>query len=129
MSNSTSFGCPWATTLPSAALDVTGLGMAWSLSLLGLITVFSVAVGVGGLARRKPEESLYPAVNKTKEEYLFGADNLIAKGLKEYRGKPFRILTGIDSVTLLGPRFADDIRNDPRLSSSEFLLGVSNSSM
>ncbi|KAF6792037.1 cytochrome p450 monooxygenase [Colletotrichum sojae] len=123
MPNSTSSGYPWAASLPSAALDVTGLGIPWSLSILGLITFVSVAVGVKSFVRRKPEESLYPAVNKTKEEYLFGADNLIAKGLKEYGGKPFRILTGIDSVTLLGPRFADDIRNDPRLSSSEFLLG------
>nr|XP_036576218.1 cytochrome p450 monooxygenase [Colletotrichum truncatum]KAF6782926.1 cytochrome p450 monooxygenase [Colletotrichum truncatum] len=65
---------------------------------------------------------IYPVINKTKEEYLKDGKGIIERGMKDYGGKPFRVYTGQGTLTVLAPKFAMEIRNDNRLSSTEFLL-------
>ncbi|KAK2775890.1 cytochrome p450 monooxygenase [Colletotrichum kahawae] len=88
---------------------------------LALIVVASV-VAVSPLRKSFQSAEIYPVINKTKEEYLKDGKGLIARGAKEHGGKPFRVYTGQGTMTILAPEFAMEVRNDNRLSSTEFLL-------
>ncbi|KAJ5018972.1 Cytochrome P450 monooygenase 1 [Colletotrichum sp. SAR 10_99] len=88
---------------------------------LALIVVASV-VAVSPLRKSFQSAEIYPVINKTKEEYLKDGKGLLARGAKEHGGKPFRVYTGQGTMTILAPEFAMEVRNDNRLSSTEFLL-------
>ncbi|TDZ53008.1 Cytochrome P450 monooygenase 1 [Colletotrichum trifolii] len=101
--------------LPSS-LPTSNSALYW----LALILLASVVV-LPIRSKLKTAE-IYPVINKTKEEYLRDGRALIARGVKEHGGKPFRVYTGQGTMTILAPDFANEIRNDDRLSSTEFLL-------
>ncbi|KAK1477424.1 cytochrome P450 [Colletotrichum tamarilloi] len=101
----------------SSSLPASNPSLYW-LALLVLASVIAAP-----LRHKFQDVEIYPVINKTKEEYLTGGRALLAKGAKKYGGKPFRVFTGQGStLTVLAPEFCHDVKNDNRLSSTEFLL-------
>ena len=59
---------------------------------------------------------------RAKLSFVFGARGLLARG--QQTGRPFRLLTDLGEMIVLPARFANEIRNDPRLSFSEVIVQV-----
>ena len=59
---------------------------------------------------------------RAKLSFVFGARQLLAKGART--GGPFRLLTDLGEMIVLPARYANEIRNDPRLSFSEVIVQV-----
>ncbi|KAJ4419133.1 hypothetical protein N0V82_005146 [Gnomoniopsis sp. IMI 355080] len=91
--------------------------LLYGLALLAVVSIIATTI-----RQRLPDVEIYPIINKTAEEYLKAGKALLAKGAKQYGGKPFRVYTGMGTVTVLAPEFCQDVKNDDRLSSTEFLL-------
>ncbi|KAJ3941177.1 uncharacterized protein N0V96_009055 [Colletotrichum fioriniae] len=107
----------FATLKLSSSLPASHAGLYW------LVFLVIASVIAAPLRHKFQDVEIYPVINKTKEEYLTGGRALLAKGAKEYGGKPFRVFTGQGStLTVLAPEFCHDVKNDNRLSSTEFLL-------
>ncbi|KAG6040948.1 hypothetical protein E4U41_006539 [Claviceps citrina] len=53
---------------------------------------------------------------RAKKEFLFGARQLIAKGLALAPGRPFRIMGDVGEILILPPKYAYEIRNHDQLS-------------
>ena len=49
---------------------------------------------------------------------------ILAKARRDYPNKPFRLLTDWGEVLILPPTFADEIRNEPKLSFSKAAVQV-----
>jgi hypothetical protein len=69
--------------------------------------------------------SIYPLVNSSATEYREGAKGLVTKALKEYGGKPFLVDTGIVQFVIIDPKYASEIRGNPKLDSTTLLQKVS----
>ena len=59
---------------------------------------------------------------RAKLSFVFGARRLLAQGART--GRPFRLLTDLGEMIVLPARYANEIRNDPRLSFSEVIVQV-----
>ena len=59
---------------------------------------------------------------RAKLSFVFGARQLLALGART--GRPFRLLTDLGEMIVLPARYANEIRNDPRLSFSEVIVQV-----
>ena len=59
---------------------------------------------------------------RAKLSFVFGARQLLAQGGRT--GRPFRLLTDLGEMIVLPARYANEIRNDPRLSFSEVIVQV-----
>lgn len=59
---------------------------------------------------------------RAKLSFVFGARKLLALGVRT--GRPFRLLTDLGEMIVLPARYANEIRNDPRLSFSEVIVQV-----
>ena len=59
---------------------------------------------------------------RAKLSFVFGARRLLALGVRT--GRPFRLLTDLGEMIVLPARYANEIRNDPRLSFSEVIVQV-----
>ena len=59
---------------------------------------------------------------RAKLSFVFGARQLLALGVRT--GRPFRLLTDLGEMIVLPARYANEIRNDPRLSFSEVIVQV-----
>ena len=59
---------------------------------------------------------------RAKLSFVFGARGLLALGVRT--GRPFRLLTDLGEMIVLPARYANEIRNDPRLSFSEVIVQV-----
>ncbi|KAK7423219.1 hypothetical protein QQZ08_009115 [Neonectria magnoliae] len=53
---------------------------------------------------------------RAKKEFMFGARQLIAKGLELAPGRPFRIMGDVGEIFILPPKYAYEIRNHDQLS-------------
>ncbi|KAK7418725.1 hypothetical protein QQX98_003743 [Neonectria punicea] len=53
---------------------------------------------------------------RAKKEFMFGARQLIAKGLELAPGQPFRIMGDVGEIFILPPKYAYEIRNHDQLS-------------
>ncbi|KAL6355096.1 hypothetical protein LRP88_11513 [Fusarium phalaenopsidis] len=53
---------------------------------------------------------------RAKKEFMFGARQLIAKGLALSPGRPFRIMADVGEILILPPKYAHEIRNHEQLS-------------
>ncbi|OHF04229.1 cytochrome P450 [Colletotrichum orchidophilum] len=114
------------TTLSWAEFATLKLSPSYFTSKSGLywLALLVIACFVAAPLRHTFQDvEIYPLINNTKEEYLTGGKALLAKGAKQYGGKPFRVFTGQGStLTVLAPQHCHDVKNDSRLSSTEFLL-------
>ncbi|GJC91333.1 cytochrome P450 monooxygenase [Colletotrichum higginsianum] len=117
--NGSSASPSWAeyasSKLPSS--DSTTNSALYLLALLAVVSVFAAPI-----RNRLRSVEIYPVINTTKEEYLKEGKALLARGAKEHDGKPFRVYTGQGTLTVLAPEFVHEVKNDERLSSTEFLL-------
>ncbi|KZL64415.1 cytochrome P450 [Colletotrichum tofieldiae] len=67
--------------------------------------------------------SAFPVINGSKNEYLKNGRAMLARGMKDYGGKPFRVNTGLGGgVIILNPSVMPEVRNDYRFDSTKFLL-------
>ncbi|KAL1636608.1 hypothetical protein SLS58_009731 [Diplodia intermedia] len=81
------------------------------------------------LSRKPSTNSDFPLINprkfhdiggiRAKLSFVFNARHLLALGVRTPR--PFRLLTDIGELTVLSARYANEIRNDPRLSFAEVI--------
>lgn len=62
---------------------------------------------------------------RVKKEFMFGARQLIAKGLALSPGLPFRIMADVGEVLILPPKYAYEIRNHDQLSFTKAAFKVS----
>ncbi|GKT56017.1 cytochrome P450 [Colletotrichum tofieldiae] len=115
--NYSSPSCTGLTLIKLSSSAPTCNAALWWLALLFVASVIAASI------RNKFQSvEIYPLLNETKEEYLKEGKALLARGAKEHSGKPFRVYTGQGTLTVLAPTFAHDLKNDNRLSSTEFLL-------
>ncbi|KAL0262306.1 hypothetical protein SLS55_003748 [Diplodia seriata] len=81
------------------------------------------------LSRKPSSNSDFPLINprkfydiggiRAKLSFVFNARHLLALGVRTQ--KPFRLLTDIGELTVLPAHYANEIRNDPRLSFAEVI--------
>ncbi|KAL1614587.1 hypothetical protein SLS54_009652 [Diplodia seriata] len=81
------------------------------------------------LSRKTSTNSDFPLINprkfydiggiRAKLSFVFNARHLLALGVRTQR--PFRLLTDIGELTVLPAHYANEIRNDPRLSFAEVI--------
>ncbi|KKY20492.1 putative cytochrome p450 [Diplodia seriata] len=81
------------------------------------------------LSRKPSSNSDFPLINprkfydiggiRAKLSFVFNARHLLALGVRTQR--PFRLLTDIGELTVLPAHYANEIRNDPRLSFAEVI--------
>ncbi|OMP89256.1 Ent-kaurene oxidase [Diplodia seriata] len=81
------------------------------------------------LSRKPSTNSDFPLINprkfydiggiRAKLSFVFNARHLLALGVRTQR--PFRLLTDIGELTVLPAHYANEIRNDPRLSFAEVI--------
>ncbi|KAJ0158255.1 Fumitremorgin C monooxygenase, partial [Colletotrichum tanaceti] len=120
--NGSSASPSWAdyaySKLPSSDSTTSSALYLYLLALLAVVSV--LAAPLRNRLFRGVE--IYPVINTTKEEYLREGKALLARGAKEYGGKPFRVYTGQGTLTVLAPEFVNEVKGDERLSSTEFLL-------
>ncbi|KAL0932736.1 cytochrome p450 [Colletotrichum truncatum] len=82
-----------------------------------------VLVSAVAFSFRKNKLSAFPVINGTKNEYLMNGRAMLARGIKDYDGKPFRVNTGLgEGVIILNPSVLPEVRNDHRFDSTKFLL-------
>ncbi|KAF9871751.1 cytochrome p450 [Colletotrichum karsti] len=87
--------------------------------LMAIILVASVMA----VSLRKNKLASFPVINGSKNEYLRNGRAMLARGMKEYGGKPFRVNTGLGGgVIILNPTVMPEVRNDQRFDSTKFLL-------
>ncbi|KAI8648050.1 Gibberellin cluster-C20-oxidase [Fusarium sp. Ph1] len=65
-----------------------------------------------------PSGSLF-ARNRTRRNFVKLSREILAKARSRFPDQPFRLITDWGEVLILPPEFADEIRNDPRLSFSK----------
>ncbi|KAF6517148.1 hypothetical protein HZS61_002709 [Fusarium oxysporum f. sp. conglutinans] len=65
-----------------------------------------------------PPESLF-GTGKTRRSFVKLSREILAKARNLFPDEPFRLITDWGEVLILPPEFADEIRNDPRLSFSK----------
>ena len=111
-----------APSIPTAWLGTT---------LVALLCVFFMSRKASS-SNSKSSTSTMPLMNpprfydiggiRAKLSFVFGARQLLAKGART--GGPFRLLTDLGEMIVLPARYANEIRNDPRLSFSEVIVQV-----
>lgn len=106
---------------------------AWlGTSLLALLTTSLFYISRNASSKSTSSSSSIPLMNppkfydvggiRAKLSFVFGARQLLARGGQT--GRPFRLLTDLGEMIVLPARFANEIRNDPRLSFSEVIVQV-----
>ncbi|KAG9502202.1 hypothetical protein J7337_005027 [Fusarium musae] len=65
-----------------------------------------------------PPNSLF-GTGKTRRNFVKLSREILAKARSLFPNEPFRLITDWGEVLILPPEFADEIRNDPRLSFSK----------
>lgn len=68
--------------------------------------------------------SIYPLVNSSATEYREEAKQLVMKAFNDHGGKPFLVDTGIVQFVILDPKYASEIRGNPKLDSTTLLQKV-----
>ena len=101
----------------------------WSATIL----VALLALSLFSMSKKTTSISNFPLINpkrfydlggiRAKLTFVFSARHLLALGVRT--GKPFRLLTDLGEMIVLPARYANEIRNDPRLSFSEVIVQVS----
>ncbi|TDZ32382.1 Cytochrome P450 monooygenase 1 [Colletotrichum spinosum] len=107
-------------------VDLSQLGLPGSMDTGSYLPYFMAIILVApvlALWLRKNKLAAFPVVNKTKNEYLAHGKAMLARGMKDYGGKPFRVNTGLGGgVIILNPGVVPEVRNDHRFDSTKFLL-------
>lgn len=109
--------------------NATSIPAAW----LGTTLVALLAASVFFMSKKTSSSSSdMPLMNprkfydlggiRAKLSFVFGARKLLALGVRT--GRPFRLLTDLGEMIVLPARYANEIRNDPRLSFSEVIVQV-----
>ncbi|TQN67909.1 Cytochrome P450 monooygenase 1, partial [Colletotrichum shisoi] len=87
--------------------------------LMALLLVVSVMA----VSLRPNRLSAFPVINGSKNEYLRNGRAMLARGMREYGSKPFRVNTGLGGgVIILNSSVMPEVRNDHRFDSTKFLL-------
>ncbi|TKW52141.1 Dihydromonacolin L monooxygenase LovA [Colletotrichum tanaceti] len=72
---------------------------------------------------RPKQLSAFPVINGSKNEYLRNGRAMLARGMREYGTRPFRVNTGLGGgVIILDSSVMPEVRNDHRFDSTKFLL-------
>ncbi|WQF89984.1 Putative cytochrome P450 [Colletotrichum destructivum] len=82
-----------------------------------------LVVSVMAVSLRPNKLSAFPVINGSKNEYLRNGRAMLARGMREYGNKPFRVNTGLGGgVIILNSSVMPEVRNDHRFDSTKFLL-------
>ncbi|KLU92848.1 hypothetical protein MAPG_11810 [Magnaporthiopsis poae ATCC 64411] len=106
-----------------------------ALTLLALILLPLVAnlfVGAGAKATKVPlinPPGLFQLTTQKRFEFVRNGSELLREGRRRFPGKPFRLITNVNAVTVLPPNRAKEVNDLPTLSfrkavSSEVPLGL-----
>ncbi|OLN96757.1 Dihydromonacolin L monooxygenase LovA 2 [Colletotrichum chlorophyti] len=91
-----------------------------------LLAIILMASVMAVSFRKHNKLSKFPVINSSKNDYLSNGRAMLARGMEEYGGKPFRVNTGLGGgVIILNPSVMPEVRNDHRFDSTKFLLQVS----
>ena len=121
----------WQKNAPS--IPAAWLGTTTLIALLATCVFFmSRKANSSSSSRSSSSISTMPLMNpprfydlggiRAKLSFVFGARQLLALGVRT--GRPFRLLTDLGEMIVLPARYANEIRNDPRLSFSEVIVQV-----
>ncbi|KAK0381100.1 cytochrome P450 [Colletotrichum limetticola] len=107
-------------------VDLTNFGLPSSMETSGYVPFLMAIILVASVmtvSLRKNKLSAFPVINASKNEYLMSGRAMLARGLKEFGGKPFRVNTGLGGgVIILDHSVMPEVRNDARFDSTKFLL-------
>lgn len=111
-------------TIPTKVLDPIPLKVLGSIPITwSYLPITALLISILWVAYQKRDrEWMYPIINQTKEEYLVNGQAMVDRGKREVGDKPFRVYTGIGCVTILPSKYATEIKNNPHLDSTKFLL-------
>ncbi|CZR37631.1 uncharacterized protein FPRO_07178 [Fusarium proliferatum ET1] len=83
------------------------------------------------------QRSQYPLINprgafqfthgKVKQHFIHNGRQLLEYGLKKHNGRPFRIMTDHGMMTVLNPKYTDELRNIPQLNHARAIAKFVNS--
>ena len=80
---------------------------------------------IKALPHLNPSHPLEPTTLRSKKEFFFNCRRMLAKWASTSPDQPVRLITGdAGELVLLPPEFANEIRNDSRLSFSRFVAQV-----
>ncbi|KAI0512524.1 cytochrome P450 [Xylaria bambusicola] len=69
-----------------------------------------------------PNRTFEFSTSRVRKEWLVHAKRIIEAGLRQFPGRPFNMMAAdVGMTTVLPPRFANEIRNNPDLSFVEFM--------
>ncbi|KAF5664267.1 hypothetical protein FHETE_7149 [Fusarium heterosporum] len=83
------------------------------------------------------DRSQYPLINprgafqfthgKVKQHFIRNGRQLLDSGLEKYNGRPFRVMTDHGMMTVLHPKYTDELRNIPQLNHARAIAKFVNS--
>lgn len=89
--------------------------------LIAILLLASVVVA----SFRQDKLSEFPVLSGSKNEYLRNGRMILARGMKKYGSKPFRVNTGLGGgIIILNSSVIPEVKNDHRFDSTKFLLQV-----
>ncbi|GAP90671.1 putative trichothecene C-8 hydroxylase [Rosellinia necatrix] len=97
------------------------LGVISSLFVLCVIYFSISSRGASKLPLVNPKKWFELSKSRIKEEFIAQAPYILEKGFVLSGDKPFRINADIGEVTVLPPEYANEIRNDERLSFARYM--------
>ena len=111
--------------------EATPLPLASNLLFYGIVALLMLLV----YSNSGPKATPLPLVNpkgpweltsaRVRKEWLSKARDIIAKGVKQFPGKPFNMMAAdVGLTTVLPPEYANEIRNNPDLSFVGFMAHV-----
>lgn len=71
-----------------------------------------------------PRKAFEVSDSRIKKDFILNAPDIFERGFTLTGNKPFRVNADIGEVIILPPELANEVRNDTRLSFSEFMYRV-----
>ncbi len=112
-------------------LDIRSLSDVSNGHLLYLVTAFLFALlfysfhgPKSGTPHLNPRGLLELTGNRSKQEFVLGAREMLHAWFSTHPSKPIRVTSDFGEVTVLPPEMANAIRNDDRLSFSSWISKV-----
>lgn len=111
----------------------------WPMNLLErgdlIIVVLGATIIISAVLLGIHQHGQYPLINprgtfeftqgRVKQHFVRNGRQLLEKGIAKYHGRPFRIMTDHGMMTVVHPKYTEELRNIPELNHARAIAKVS----